>query len=45
MLYITDELKQQSRLIHDIFPEKMDMFYVFTDRVFEDVVWDTVIEV
>ncbi|CEG65273.1 hypothetical protein RMATCC62417_02085 [Rhizopus microsporus] len=38
MLYITDELKQQSRLIHDIFPEKMDMFYMFTDRVFEDVV-------
>ncbi|KAG1452843.1 hypothetical protein G6F56_007717 [Rhizopus delemar] len=38
MKYVTEELKKQSTLVEDIFPKKMDVFYVFVDRVFEDVV-------
>lgn len=38
MSLVTDELKQQSSLVIDVFPEKMDAFYMFADRVFEDVV-------
>lgn len=38
MTLVTDELKQQSSLVIDVFPEKMDAFYMFADRVFEDVV-------
>ncbi|GAN03326.1 secretion pathway protein Sls2/Rcy1 [Mucor ambiguus] len=38
MLLVTDELKQQSSLVIDVFPEKMDAFYMFADRVFEDVI-------
>ncbi|CAO3703297.1 unnamed protein product [Rhizopus stolonifer] len=38
MKHITEELKKQSTLVEDIFPKKMDVFYVFVDRVFEDVV-------
>ncbi|KAI8647321.1 exocyst complex component Sec10-like protein [Parasitella parasitica] len=38
MLLVTDELKQQSALVVDVFPEKMDAFYMIADRVFEDVI-------
>lgn len=38
MSLVTDELKQQSSLAAEVFPEKMDAFYLFADRVFEDVV-------
>jgi glycopeptide antibiotics resistance protein len=38
MLLLTDDLKEQSNLISEIFPSKMDVFYLFVDRVFEDVV-------
>lgn len=38
MTLVTDELKQQSLLASEVFPEKMDAFYLFVDRVFEDVV-------
>ncbi|KAL7316335.1 F-box protein: endocytic membrane traffic, recycling ReCYcling 1 [Mucor circinelloides] len=38
MSLVTDELKQQSSLVIDVFPEKMDAFYMFADRVFEDVI-------
>ena len=38
MELVTDELKQQSMLAYEVFPEKMDAFYLFVDRVFEDVV-------
>lgn len=38
MELVTDELKQQSMLASEVFPEKMDAFYLFVDRVFEDVV-------
>ena len=38
MELVADELKQQSSLANEVFPEKMDAFYLFADRVFEDVV-------
>ncbi|KAL9559542.1 hypothetical protein MBANPS3_000368 [Mucor bainieri] len=38
MSLVIDELKQQSSLVIDVFPEKMDAFYMFADRVFEDVI-------
>ncbi|KAI8981081.1 exocyst complex component Sec10-like protein [Pilobolus umbonatus] len=38
MLLITEELKQQSSVVYEVFPEKMDAFYMFADRVFEDVI-------
>ncbi|CAO3629701.1 unnamed protein product [Mucor hiemalis] len=38
MTLVTDELKQQSTLAFEVFPEKMDAFYLFADRVFEDVI-------
>ncbi|KAG2207550.1 hypothetical protein INT47_004300 [Mucor saturninus] len=38
MSLVTDELKQQSSLASQVFPEKMDAFYLFADRVFEDVI-------
>ncbi|KAF1797088.1 exocyst complex component Sec10-like protein [Mucor lusitanicus] len=38
MALVTDELKQQSSLVIEVFPEKMDAFYMFADRVFEDVI-------
>ncbi|KAI7906714.1 exocyst complex component Sec10-like protein [Cokeromyces recurvatus] len=38
MLLITDELKQQSSVVAEVFPTKMDVFYIFVDRVFEDVI-------
>lgn len=38
MSLVSDELKQQSMLASQVFPEKMDAFYLFADRVFEDVV-------
>lgn len=41
MALVTDELKQQSTLVLEVFPEKMDAFYLFADRVFEDVVKET----
>jgi recyclin-1 len=38
MKAIGDEFKVQSSLIHDVFPQKADVYYIFADRVFEDVV-------
>ncbi|KAI8047602.1 exocyst complex component Sec10-like protein [Thamnidium elegans] len=38
MSLVSDELKQQSMLASEVFPEKMDAFYLFADRVFEDVI-------
>ncbi|GAA5805039.1 hypothetical protein HPULCUR_010552 [Helicostylum pulchrum] len=38
MSLVSDELKQQSMLASQVFPEKMDAFYLFADRVFEDVI-------
>ncbi|KAI9487451.1 MAG: exocyst complex component Sec10-like protein [Benjaminiella poitrasii] len=38
MHLITDELKQQSVVVAEVFPDMMDAFYTFVDRVFEDVV-------
>jgi hypothetical protein len=35
---ISDELVQQSSLVLEVFPEKVDAFYMIADRVFEDVV-------
>ncbi|KAI8374177.1 exocyst complex component Sec10-like protein [Radiomyces spectabilis] len=35
---IADELKQQSSIIAQVFPDTVDVFYTFTDRVFEDVI-------
>ncbi|KAG1464412.1 hypothetical protein G6F56_005089 [Rhizopus delemar] len=35
-------LKEQSNLISKTFPRKMDVFHIFADRVFEDVVTDYV---
>lgn len=38
MKAIGEELKVQSTLIHEVFPPKADVYYIFADRVFEDVV-------
>ncbi|CAM0135915.1 F-box protein: endocytic membrane traffic, recycling ReCYcling 1 [Umbelopsis sp. WA50703] len=38
MKAIGDEFKVQSSLIHDVFPQKADVYYIFADRVFEDVI-------
>ncbi|KAL0095304.1 exocyst complex component Sec10-domain-containing protein [Phycomyces blakesleeanus] len=35
---ITDAMKQQAELIIQVFPPSADVFYMFADRVFEDVV-------
>jgi recyclin-1 len=38
MKAISEELKVQASLIHEVFPLKADVYYIFADRVFEDVV-------
>ncbi|KAJ2961602.1 hypothetical protein NQZ79_g3109 [Umbelopsis isabellina] len=38
MKAIGEELKVQSNLIHEVFPPKADVYYIFADRVFEDVI-------
>ncbi|KAI8380478.1 exocyst complex component Sec10-like protein [Choanephora cucurbitarum] len=38
MTLVSEELKQQSFIILDVFPQEMDAFYMFVDRVFEDVI-------
>ncbi|KAI8086885.1 exocyst complex component Sec10-like protein [Gilbertella persicaria] len=38
MMLVADELSQQSSIVLQVFPEKMDAFYMFVDRVFEDVI-------
>lgn len=38
MEVVTDELKQQAVVISETFPAKVDVYYVFVDRVLEDVV-------
>lgn len=38
MTLVSDELEQQSSISASVFPEKMDAFYMFADRIFEDVV-------
>lgn len=38
MKAISEELKVQASVIHDVFPPKADVYYIFADRVFEDVV-------
>lgn len=38
MKAISDELKVQATLIHEVFPPNADVYYIFADRVFEDVV-------
>jgi hypothetical protein len=35
---VTDELRQQAHIVSQVFPTKVDVFYAFADRVFEDVV-------
>ncbi|KAI8064539.1 exocyst complex component Sec10-like protein [Gongronella butleri] len=35
---VNQEIKQQSHLIHQVFPPQADVFYQFGDRVFEDVI-------
>lgn len=35
---VTEELKQQAVVISETFPANMDVYYVFVDRVLEDVV-------
>ncbi|GAB5586782.1 F-box protein: endocytic membrane traffic [Umbelopsis nana] len=40
MKAISDELKVQASLIHEVFPPKADVYYIFADRVFEDVIAD-----
>jgi len=42
MKAISEELKVQASLIHEVFPLKADVYYIFADRVFEDVVSVTV---
>ncbi|KAG2234344.1 hypothetical protein INT48_007211 [Thamnidium elegans] len=37
MSLVSDELKQQSMLASEVFPEKMDAFYLFADRIAEFV--------
>jgi recyclin-1 len=38
MELVSNELVQQSSLVAEVFPEKVDAFYMIVDRVFEDVV-------
>ncbi|KAI9288652.1 exocyst complex component Sec10-domain-containing protein [Umbelopsis sp. AD052] len=40
MKAISEELKVQASVIHDVFPPKADVYYIFADRVFEDVIAD-----
>ncbi|SAM09254.1 hypothetical protein [Absidia glauca] len=35
---VTDELRQQAHIVSQVFPTKIDVFYAFADRVFEDVI-------
>ncbi|KAI8336839.1 exocyst complex component Sec10-domain-containing protein [Chlamydoabsidia padenii] len=35
---VTDELRQQAHIVSQVFPPSIDVFYIFADRVFEDVV-------
>ncbi|KAI9015826.1 exocyst complex component Sec10-like protein [Phycomyces nitens] len=39
---ITDSMKQQAELIKQVFPPSADVYYMFADRVFEDVMADYV---
>lgn len=38
MKAMEDELRTQSRLIGEVFPENADVYYMFAERMFEDVV-------
>ncbi|KAI8338978.1 exocyst complex component Sec10-like protein [Chlamydoabsidia padenii] len=38
MTTVTDELNQQAHIVSQVFPAKIDVFYTFADRVFEDVI-------
>ena len=38
MSLVTEEFRQQSRVVAETFPEKTDVYYMFVDRVLEDVV-------
>ncbi|KAI9493070.1 exocyst complex component Sec10-like protein [Zychaea mexicana] len=42
MSLVTDEFKEQSQVVSETFPEKVDVYYMFVDRVLEDVVSDYV---
>ncbi|KAF7726758.1 F-box protein: endocytic membrane traffic, recycling ReCYcling 1 [Apophysomyces ossiformis] len=35
---VTEEFKQQSQLVSEVFDECADVYYMFADRVFEDVI-------
>lgn len=38
MSLVTDEFRQQSHVISETFPDNVDVYYMFVDRVLEDVV-------
>ncbi|KAG0170900.1 F-box protein: endocytic membrane traffic, recycling ReCYcling 1 [Apophysomyces sp. BC1034] len=38
MSVVTEEFKQQSQLVSEVFADSADVYYMFADRVFEDVI-------
>ncbi|KAI8145080.1 exocyst complex component Sec10-like protein [Fennellomyces sp. T-0311] len=42
MSLVTEEFRQQSQVVAETFPEATDVYYMFVDRVLEDVVSDYV---
>ena len=44
MSLVIEEFKQQSHVVAETFPDNVDVYYMFVDRVLEDVVSDMIRE-
>ena len=42
MSLVIEEFKQQSHVVAETFPDNVDVYYMFVDRVLEDVVSDMI---